>query len=262
MSRPLVSMPVLNGNRCRSHWRSPDRAEFVRACPRPLSPEPGRSAYMSDPGTRWEYGTNMDFVGKAVETASGSKRKMASEELENMRGPDGLQMAQQQDGGLPTTVVAGSAAGGSGGAGFWGRGPRGRSFHAGSGSHPILVQTSSHGRFECRMAGQAISHMRPEGTLAITPAGSDCSGDAVGNTELILVAIDPGQLALAAAEDSTPGAQLDGRLSGYDRVLFGLARTLALESAGEYSNGPLLWNEVASRFIDGLVAPPRSPLQR
>ena len=42
----------------------------------------------------------MDFVGKAVETASGSKRKMVSEELENMRGPDGLQMLQQQDGGL------------------------------------------------------------------------------------------------------------------------------------------------------------------
>jgi AraC family transcriptional regulator len=42
----------------------------------------------------------MDFVGKAVETPSGSKRKMVSEELENMRGPDGLQMAQQQDGGL------------------------------------------------------------------------------------------------------------------------------------------------------------------
>jgi methyl acetate hydrolase len=27
----------------------------------------------SDPGTRWEYGTNIDFVGKAVETASGKK---------------------------------------------------------------------------------------------------------------------------------------------------------------------------------------------
>lgn len=27
----------------------------------------------SDPGTRWEYGTNIDFVGKAVETASGQK---------------------------------------------------------------------------------------------------------------------------------------------------------------------------------------------
>jgi CubicO group peptidase (beta-lactamase class C family) len=28
---------------------------------------------MSDPGTRWEYGTNIDFVGKAVEAASGKK---------------------------------------------------------------------------------------------------------------------------------------------------------------------------------------------
>src|SRR6185436_10255366 len=28
---------------------------------------------MSDPGTRWEYGINIDFVGKAVEAASGKK---------------------------------------------------------------------------------------------------------------------------------------------------------------------------------------------
>src|SRR6478609_5404189 len=28
---------------------------------------------MSDPGTRWEYGTNIDFVGKAIETVSGKK---------------------------------------------------------------------------------------------------------------------------------------------------------------------------------------------
>lgn len=27
----------------------------------------------SDPGTRWEYGINIDFVGKAVEAASGKK---------------------------------------------------------------------------------------------------------------------------------------------------------------------------------------------
>src|SRR5271163_3819845 len=27
----------------------------------------------TDPGTRWEYGTNIDFVGKAVEAASGKK---------------------------------------------------------------------------------------------------------------------------------------------------------------------------------------------
>ena len=32
-----------------------------------------RTPIMSDPGTRWEYGTNIDFVGKAVEAVSGKK---------------------------------------------------------------------------------------------------------------------------------------------------------------------------------------------
>lgn len=32
-----------------------------------------KTPIMADPGTRWEYGTNIDFVGKAVEAASGQK---------------------------------------------------------------------------------------------------------------------------------------------------------------------------------------------
>jgi len=32
-----------------------------------------KTPLMSDPGTRWEYGTNIDFVGKAVEAVSGMK---------------------------------------------------------------------------------------------------------------------------------------------------------------------------------------------
>jgi len=32
-----------------------------------------KTPVMSDPGTRWEYGTNIDFVGKAVEAASGKR---------------------------------------------------------------------------------------------------------------------------------------------------------------------------------------------
>jgi methyl acetate hydrolase len=32
-----------------------------------------KTPIMSDPGTRWEYGTNIDFVGKAVETVSGKR---------------------------------------------------------------------------------------------------------------------------------------------------------------------------------------------
>src|SRR5947207_8039703 len=32
-----------------------------------------KAPLMTDPGTRWEYGTNIDFVGKAVEAVSGKK---------------------------------------------------------------------------------------------------------------------------------------------------------------------------------------------
>jgi methyl acetate hydrolase len=32
-----------------------------------------KTPIMTDPGTRWEYGINIDFVGKAVEAASGKK---------------------------------------------------------------------------------------------------------------------------------------------------------------------------------------------
>jgi CubicO group peptidase (beta-lactamase class C family) len=32
-----------------------------------------KTPIMTDPGTRWEYGINIDFVGKAVEAASGEK---------------------------------------------------------------------------------------------------------------------------------------------------------------------------------------------
>src|SRR6476660_1330703 len=32
-----------------------------------------RTPIMSDPGTRWEYGTNIDFVGKVIEAVSGKR---------------------------------------------------------------------------------------------------------------------------------------------------------------------------------------------
>ncbi|MCC8980420.1 serine hydrolase domain-containing protein [Bradyrhizobium acaciae] len=42
----------------------------------------------SDPGTRWEYGINIDFVGKAVEAASG--RKLDAYLRDNMFAPLGM----------------------------------------------------------------------------------------------------------------------------------------------------------------------------
>jgi AraC family transcriptional regulator len=94
----------------------------------------------------------------------------------------------------------------------------------------------------------------PVGSLAICPAGIDGTADAEDSVDAILVAIDPGRLALAAAEGAALEAQLMERLSGQDETLFEFARTLALESASAYPSGPLFWNEAADGFIDRLVA--------
>jgi len=82
----------------------------------------------------------------------------------------------------------------------------------------------------------------------------ECAADGEDTFDSVLVAVDPGQLALAAAEDSAFEARLTGCLSGYDRALLDLAGILVLESTRSYPNGPLFWNDVANRFIGGLIA--------
>ena len=47
-----------------------------------------KAPIMTDPGTRWEYGTNIDFVGKAVEAVSGKKLDVYLRE--NMFAPLGM----------------------------------------------------------------------------------------------------------------------------------------------------------------------------
>ena len=99
-----------------------------------------------------------------------------------------------------------------------------------------------------------MRHEPPAGTLTIHPAGFDCAADGDDSVDTLTVVIDPAWLALAAAEGSERQAQLIERVSSYDHSLLALARTLAFESTDDYPNGPLFWNEVASRFIDQLAA--------
>ena len=161
----------------------------------------------------------------------------------------------QENGSPPMTLASGSAAGESGVSVFNLQFLGGMHLSATLRQHLICFQRMDERvRFECRMADRRLSHEPPPGSLAICPAGIDCTADTDGSVDAILVVIDPGHLALAAAEESTLEAQLIERLSGYDRPLVELARVLAFESAQEYPNGPLFWNEVAGDFIDGLVA--------
>ena len=159
----------------------------------------------------------------------------------------------QANGDPPTTLVAGSAPGERGVAVFCHRYYGGMHYRATPRQHTICFQMSRV-HVERRMAGRVVRHEPPEGSLTIHPAGFDCAADADDSFEALIVTIDPAWLTLAAAEGSERQAELIERVWGYDHSLLALARILTFESADDYPNGPLFWNEVASRFIDRLVA--------
>jgi len=159
----------------------------------------------------------------------------------------------QENGGLPATLGAGSAPGESGIFVLNARFQGGLHISATPRRHHICFQVSEQAHFACRIADRTLSHQPPNGSLAICPSGADYCADASGSVEAILVAIDPGKLALAAADDSALDARLIDRLSGYDQVLLDFARDLASESANGYPSGPLFWNEIASAFVGSLL---------
>jgi AraC family transcriptional regulator len=159
----------------------------------------------------------------------------------------------QADGNLPTAVAAGTAPGESGVFVFHTRFHGGRHVRAAPRRHHILFHVIPNTHVECRIADQVLSHKPSQGCFAISPSGADYAADGEGSAESITVAIDPGQFALAAAEGSAFEAELIERLTGCDQALFDLARSLAVECADGYPNGPLFWNGMASTFIEGLL---------
>jgi AraC family transcriptional regulator len=163
-----------------------------------------------------------------------------------------LQLAQR-DGRPPTTLAAGSAPGESGVSVLSVRFENGLHLSAALRQHLVCFQLS-HLCIDCRMADRVLRHDPPAGSLAICPAGIDCVADAKQGLDVVLVAIDPHRFALAAAEDSALEVRVMERLSGSDPILLDLARRMVLESAADYPNGALFWNELASKFIDRLIA--------
>jgi AraC family transcriptional regulator len=160
----------------------------------------------------------------------------------------------QRDGGPPTILASGCAPGESGVSILNLRFRDGAHFSATPRQHLVWFQTSAQASMECRIAGRELWHQPKLGSLAICPAGADSAADAEDGMDAVVVSIDPGTLALAAAEGSALEAQLHERLSGEDKVLLDLACAMTLESTQDYPNGPLFWNELAGSFIGHLVA--------
>jgi AraC family transcriptional regulator len=121
--------------------------------------------------------------------------------------------AAQEDGGLATALAAGSAPGESGISVLSLRFYGGMHFRAIPHRHCVCFQMPQLS-IERRMAGRALRHEAPAGSLAICPAGFDCAADVEETVDSLLVAIDPGWFSLAAAEDAALEGQLIGCLFG------------------------------------------------
>src|SRR5208282_3578544 len=167
-------------------------------------------------------------------------------------GSDEIDLAQK-DGNPPMTLAAGSAPGESGvsvtSVRFQGH------MHVSATARQHFVWFMSRPlRIDCRIGGQTLRHDAPAGSLAICPACADWMAAAEESADALMASVDPGWLALAAAEESALDAQITERLSGYDGTLLELAGALVAESSDSYPNGPLFWNDVASSFLDSLIA--------
>jgi AraC family transcriptional regulator len=159
----------------------------------------------------------------------------------------------QENGNLPTVLAGGSAPGESGVSVLSMRFEEGAHFSATPRQHLICFQMSQL-PVECRMAGRSMWHEPPAGSLAVCPAGMDCAADTGHSADIVLIAVDPGQLALAAAEELALEVRLIERFSAFDRALLGLANGMVMESANNYPSGALFWNDLAGCFMQGLVA--------
>jgi AraC family transcriptional regulator len=127
-------------------------------------------------------------------------------------------------------------------------------FNATAEHHRIYFQQSPHLHLECRMGGSRLVHHASRGAIAICPAGQHCSVVSDVAADALVVVVKPGRLALAAAEETALEAQLIERLHGDDQELLAIAHLLARESAGRYSEGPLLWSAMTDDFVGRLLS--------
>jgi AraC family transcriptional regulator len=169
-----------------------------------------------------------------------------------MTATDGLYLTQA--GGFPPTTVAfAKASGESGVSALHVRFEGSAHFDVTMKQH--LICFVSQVRIECSRSGKVSRHNASFGSLAIVPHGSVATAYAKESMDALLVAIDPGRLGLVAAERTSLEAQLiDRSIFPCDRHLLDLARAMIHESANAYPNGPLFWHELATNFVDGLVA--------
>ena len=165
----------------------------------------------------------------------------------------------QKDGAAPATLVGGGAPGESGVSVLKLRFQGSAHFSATPRQHLVWFHMSSPVQFDCRIGGRTLRHEPMTGAMTICPAGIDSAADAQKSVDAIVIAVEPNRFALAAAEEQALHARPHELLSDRDRILLEYAHLLVAESADNFLEGPLLWNDVAGRFVDRLVNRHASP---
>jgi AraC family transcriptional regulator len=160
-----------------------------------------------------------------------------------------------QGNGLPPTLIArGNAPGESGVSVLHAHFRDGGHLSSVDDSHLVFLHLSEAAWVECCLAGERLAHQAQLGTMGICPSGADCIVESTSDIEGLIVAIDPGALALAASEGSAPFVDVIPCLADKDLELLRLGRILAQECRADYPNGPLYWHELADRFIERVLA--------
>ena len=85
--------------------------------------------------------------------------------------------------------------------------------------HLVFLQMLPCHRLNCRIGERRLVHEPSAGALAICPAGVDCSAESEADMDTVLLAVEPSQLTLIAAEADAPQDRLKERLS---TVIFSL----------------------------------------
>jgi AraC family transcriptional regulator len=119
--------------------------------------------------------------------------------------------------------------------------------------HVVKFELNPGVDLDSELSSEAVCRRAAVGSFVSRPADTEYACEVKETVDTLMIAIQPGRLALPAVEGCPLGAELRARLSLHDKALFHLARTLVLEGAADYPNGPHYWNEVADTFLDGLV---------
>ena len=160
----------------------------------------------------------------------------------------------QRDGGLPTTLAAGSAPDESGVAVLKVRYHGGMHFTAVPQRHCICFQTPQL-RIERRMAGRALGQEAPAGSVAICPAGFDCAADTEESIDVFARRDRPGMVRVCRRRGQ--GARsAAGRVSV--RLRPGALQSCLHPGAGERCRLPE-WAALLERGCQRLPCQPRCP---